>query len=286
MWINDIICTFQAKTKAPETMIEDGIEAECKPRLLAFDAFDAAHLWSPAQALNTDPDLWVFRRFGQLHLFNLLHLQQRLTHLEQQLHRQVADAEPRDFKFLIQEIKQTLAEYDAALSAQANFHSYKKPTQDILKQLDTCAVDSGFGNCHLLEEGLGRDSVQLKDLASIAVADKTWTHRFIDRHHFLRKRFTNGESSGLPIYVYSEANVRFAEEVFVNATFCFLLVCPVIVLSYLSSKLWRLIFVTLCLLVVSAFSGGFLNTPNRANLAFMAGYAAVLVVFVLNNSGS
>jgi hypothetical protein len=38
-----------------------------------------------ANTYSDDADLWVFRRFTTLHLFNILHLQRRLSQLEEQL---------------------------------------------------------------------------------------------------------------------------------------------------------------------------------------------------------
>lgn len=49
----------------------------------------SANLSFVAQYLNHDPDLWVFRRFGKLHLFNILCLQQRLAELENTLETKI-----------------------------------------------------------------------------------------------------------------------------------------------------------------------------------------------------
>jgi hypothetical protein len=56
---------------------EEGLESAWRCREL----FEIANLYSQ------DADLWVFRRFDRLHLFNILHLQRRLTQLEADLLR-------------------------------------------------------------------------------------------------------------------------------------------------------------------------------------------------------
>jgi hypothetical protein len=64
-----------------------------------------------AQYLNQDPDLWVFRRFGKLHLFNILCLQQRLAELESTLEMKIWNDETTGFDELLLDIKIALKEY-------------------------------------------------------------------------------------------------------------------------------------------------------------------------------
>ena len=64
-----------------------------------------------AQYLNQDPDLWVFRRFGKLHLFNILCLQQRLAELENTLETKICNNERTGFDELLSSIKVALKEY-------------------------------------------------------------------------------------------------------------------------------------------------------------------------------
>ena len=77
-----------------------------------------------AQYLNHDPDLWVFRRFGKLHLFNILCLQQRLAELENALETKIWNNETAGFKELLPDIKNALKEYGAAAISlnQPNSH--------------------------------------------------------------------------------------------------------------------------------------------------------------------
>jgi len=67
-----------------------------------------------AQYLNQDPDLWVFRRFGKLHLFNILCLQQRLAELENALETKIWNNETDGFDELLSNIKVGLKEYGTA----------------------------------------------------------------------------------------------------------------------------------------------------------------------------
>jgi hypothetical protein len=66
--------------------------------------------------MKKDPDLWVFRRFGKLHLFNLLYLQQRLTKLENELEKQIEGGEDEGFDKLYPSIQNALKEYGTILS--------------------------------------------------------------------------------------------------------------------------------------------------------------------------
>ena len=68
-----------------------------------------------AQYLNEDPDLWVFRRFGKLHLFNILLLQQRLAELEHALEKKVWDSERTGFETIVSDIKIAMKEYGTAV---------------------------------------------------------------------------------------------------------------------------------------------------------------------------
>jgi hypothetical protein len=67
-----------------------------------------------AQYLNHDPDLWVFRRFGKLHLFNILYLQQRLAELENSLETKIWNGETTGVDELLPDIKIALKEYGTA----------------------------------------------------------------------------------------------------------------------------------------------------------------------------
>ena len=73
--------------------------------------FAASDLMGVTEFLNIDSDLWIFRRFGKLHLFNILCMQQNLALLEDQLDRQISFEEPTNFDQLLPTIKHALCEY-------------------------------------------------------------------------------------------------------------------------------------------------------------------------------
>ncbi|KAH8768543.1 hypothetical protein BGZ57DRAFT_929822 [Hyaloscypha finlandica] len=261
-----------------------------------------------AQYLNQDPDLWVFRRFGKLHLFNILCLQQRLAELENKLETKIWNGEKTGFDELLPSIKVALKEYDDALSMQANYRSYRQPEKHIFKLLEKW-WNYYHGRGSALRIGLdlhtgGKN--REKDLASIAAIEKTWTHRFIDSHDHLRRLFAKASTFSTPptasetalphddglgeqlpsTLLYSEENVQRAEAVFLHACFCCLLLCPILALSYVHSKTWKLVILAASLFATAVLTVGFLNTPNKNALALVAGYAAILVVFLSNGVGS
>jgi len=178
-----------------------------------------ADLGFVAQYLNQDPDLWVFRRFGKLHLFNILCLQQRLAELENTLETKIWNDET-EFDELLLDIKITLKEYgtvpsdvpastmnhsddnesnrviDDALLAQANYRSYRQPEKHIFSLFEKWwNIYHGRGSAlriglDLHTEGKNRH----KDLASIAAIEKTWTHRYIDSNDRLRRLFAKAST--------------------------------------------------------------------------------------------
>ncbi|KAI9742786.1 MAG: hypothetical protein M1818_003515 [Claussenomyces sp. TS43310] len=155
-----------------------------RPRYQFPPTFSPSDLRGVAEFLNVDSDRWVFRRFGKLHLFNILGMQQRLARLQHELDMQISGEEPSDFDKLLPAIQHALSEYDAALSAHAKYKSYKEPGDSIVEQLDYWGT-STKENGEPLRHGLDipcRGTKNRKDLASIAAVEKTWTHRFIDRH--------------------------------------------------------------------------------------------------------
>lgn len=248
--------------------------------------------WSfVAQYLNHDPDLWIFRRFGKLHLFNILQLQQRLAELENILETKVLNGETLGFDELLLDIKTALKEYDDALSAQANYRSYRQPEKHVFGLLkDWWNLYDGRGSALRIGLDFHPDGKErFEDLASIAAREKSWTHRFIDRNDLIRRHFikADGLNEQLPsTLIYSEDSVERAEAVFLHACFCCLLLCPIFALSYVHSKTWKLVILAVSLLATAVLTVGFLNGPNKNALALVAGYAAILVVFLSGNVGS
>lgn len=70
--------------------------------------------------------------------------------------------------------------------------------------------------------------------------------------------------------IYSEDRVRVFEEVFIIFLFCLLVFIPMFILSYLKTKVWKLILVLLCV-IASAFVASFLtNAKHKTSLAVVA----------------
>ena len=81
-----------------------------------FDPRTPRDLDLVAGYMKKDSDLWVFRRFGKLHLFNLLYLQQRLAQLENELEKQIEGGKDEGFDNLYPSIQNALKEYGTILS--------------------------------------------------------------------------------------------------------------------------------------------------------------------------
>ncbi|RDL30850.1 Uncharacterized protein BP5553_10195 [Venustampulla echinocandica] len=229
-----------------------------------------------AQYLNQDPDLWVFRRFGKLHLFNILCLQQRLAELENTLETKIWNDETGGLEELLPEIKIALKEYGTAndaLSAQVNYRSYRQPEKRVFNLLENW-WNMYHGRGSALRIGLDFHSEgknRPKDLASIAALEKTWTHRFIDSNDRLRRFFAKASEQLPSTLLYSEENVQRAEAVFLHICFCCLLLCPIFALSYVDSNTWKLVILTASLFAAAVLTVGFLNSPNKNALALVAG---------------
>jgi hypothetical protein len=184
--------------------------------------FSSSDLEGVARFLDTDPDYWVFRRFRKLHLLNVLRMELDLVRLEHKLDMQLSERgeneAENDLCTLLPDIQSSLSEYgtvhiqltflsctppraswtnkvclslDAALSSLAHCRSYREPDPSIVSQLTDWATQSIENNQPLLQ-GLGipyPGNTCLKDLASIAAIEKTWTHQFIDKYDCLRRIF-------------------------------------------------------------------------------------------------
>ncbi|KAH8761477.1 hypothetical protein F5882DRAFT_477699 [Hyaloscypha sp. PMI_1271] len=263
--------------------------------------FSPSELEGVARYLDTDPDFWVFRRFRKLHLVNVLRMELDLVRLEHKLDKQLSGGEENeeedDSRTLLPDIQSSLSEYDAALTSLARFKSYREPDRNIvseLKEWGTTCIENANPLLHGLEIPYPGNTC-LKDLASIAAVEKSWTHQFIDKHHCLRRIFEIPEDQMPPeqrpssknrtLLLYSEESVQRAEAVFLHLSFCILLICPIIGLSYMQSKMWKLVLLGVFLFVASLLFVGLVNMPNKSGLALVAGYAAILVVFLSGNGG-
>ena len=93
---------------------------------------------------------------------------------------------------------------DGALFAQAKFKSFREPDDQVIDHFKEWIAQNGKTNGAPLEYGLNiprqdcLDAKRYEDLASIAGLEKTWTHRFIDRHGCLRTQFQKVRSCPVP----------------------------------------------------------------------------------------
>ena len=73
------------------------------------------------------------------------------------------------------------------------------------------------------------------------------------------------------MFIYSESAIRRAERTFVHVSFCVLLLCPIIALSVIGSKVGKLVVVIGFLLAASLLTSGVLTGANNTGLAVLAG---------------
>jgi len=235
-WRNLLTCSYDRRN-SPEAAMEEGTMDSPKNRRKNNPPppFSPSDLEGVARFLDTDPDYWIFRRFGKLHLFNLLRIQLDLVRLEHKLDMQISGDEEKDFGTLLPHIQSSLSEYgmlhnhltflsytplqlnmprarwinklclslDAALSALAKSKSYREPDRNIVSQLTDWATTT-IENGQPLLQGLEipyPGNACLRDLASIAAIQKSWTHRFIDKYDCLRRIFVR-----LPTPITSQIN--------------------------------------------------------------------------------
>lgn len=140
-WIKFL--TFSSeKSSSPETELEEDIEPNTEPPA----DFSFSELDDVAEHLDMDPDLWVFRRFGKLHLFNLLRLQLDLVTLERKLEKYVQEQQNphkmsqnmshREKKKFFNSIHRALSEYGMSfsriyLSLPSHFSTHRDWTANV-----------------------------------------------------------------------------------------------------------------------------------------------------------
>jgi hypothetical protein len=104
--------------------MEEGSSVKHRPGTDTTLDFSFRELDGVAKYLDIDPDFWVFRRFGKLHLFNLLRLQLELVRLERQLESYMLPATSgnkppkvsnKEKKKLFRAIHRALSEYGVSL---------------------------------------------------------------------------------------------------------------------------------------------------------------------------
>ena len=281
-------------------------------------AYNVTSLHKLANILSKDPDLWVCQQFDRLNLFYIVHLQAKLGDLERQLDQavpdDVQDFNKSEFERLMPEIESSLKKYgmlpatrcrgrlevslfalEDALVAQARHKTFREPPQDVVKIIGDNCQNLGLDLDSELEPG--RENERNKHI-SIAAGEKGWIHKLVDRHEFLKRKFTKvnfgdsgifcnsvmsllnrkiqtkGESLKNPlpsVLIYPEARVRRAEKTLINFGFCFLLVCPILALSYLENKTLKVGIVLAFILALSTLTIDLSESTNKTSVALVAG---------------
>jgi hypothetical protein len=69
---------------------------------------------------------------------------------------------------------------------------------------------------------------------------------------------------------YSEKAVRLTEDVFVNLGFCALLLIPTFLVTYVQSRIWRLVVVAVFVLLSTFLSSFMATATHKPGLAIVA----------------
>lgn len=73
---------------------------------------------------------------------------------------------------------------------------------------------------------------------------------------------------------YSESAVRRAETIILNLLFCFILLCPIIILSFVHDKVSKLGIVFCFVLAASVLASDLSNAANKTNMAVIAAWVS------------
>ena len=78
------------------------------------------------------------------------------------------------------------------------------------------------------------------------------------------------QQSGLMLQ-YSEQAIQRTEDVFINLAFCSLLLIPILLLSYVQNKHWKLAVVAVFVLLSTFLSSFMATASHKPGLAIIAG---------------
>ncbi|KAI9773956.1 MAG: hypothetical protein M1839_001968 [Geoglossum umbratile] len=227
--------------------------------VLSDDEYTNAKLRDMAKLLDIDTDLWTFKRFRKLNIYNLLHLQHRLTKLETEL------CDHLDRHLSIDELMLTIR-HNACL-ALSSIGKVPTPSKNTISLLNA------YSNSHLreIQEELDLDKDGGVRLMSLAETEKTWIHQVVDGHRCLRKIFCVDDTANPMAMIYSESHVRKAERLLLTLSFCALLLGPIILLSYTRNKGTKLGIVASFVTSASLLTAGLTKARNWEILTVTAG---------------
>jgi hypothetical protein len=72
------------------------------------------------------------------------------------------------------------------------------------------------------------------------------------------------------IYKYSESKVRNAEFILISACLCFVQLMPIVALTLVKSKTWKLVIVMILIVLVAVLNSLFANTAKASNFGAVA----------------
>ncbi|KIW69966.1 hypothetical protein PV04_02278 [Phialophora macrospora] len=235
------------------------------------------------QFMDMDTDHVVFRKFKRLHLYSLLFQQRQLARIDEKIaDMQLEDGPKSTSKFerltrILPKLEKKLKKYDEALLRQESLMKLTVTPDRLVKKFREYAKPE-------LAEELNKGN-GWNDLVSLGCTPKLWLHNLVDESPKLQKLFETPRSKQeqLPFELYSEKKVRFVEKVIINLTFCIMVIGPLFALTYLTSVTAKLLTITAALFITSVIASILSNTIENASLAVIAGYTAILVVFLSNN---
>ncbi|OCK85226.1 hypothetical protein K432DRAFT_421928 [Lepidopterella palustris CBS 459.81] len=254
-----------------------------------------------ANWMTQDRDLWLFRRYEKLHIFNILSLQQRLATLEQQLERNV-DAEWRgegeqraavgclpksQDNALVTEIQTAVKAYDEALLALAEISRFQCPAVRTVKIVEKTMYHTNVTTL-ARELGINQQGADRTTLLAIATPAKSWFHKYIDKSEWLSSLFTEASAcqghqkinENDLFYKYSESKIRKAEFGMISASLCLVQILPIAALTLVTNRTWRLVIMLFLILIVSILTSLFANTARATNFGAVVAYSALIIVFL------
>ncbi|KAL4747886.1 hypothetical protein BDW72DRAFT_181625 [Aspergillus terricola var. indicus] len=232
--------------------------------------------------MNQENDLLVFRRFSELSIQNLVHMQTEIADLEQRVKKDSDSAStiPWDStrKQLMDTLSEKLEKYHKALLIQSQLRKLKRPQDEYIKILSDWAEDS-----KLLDEADGAflaDRPDVRgDLVTLGSAGdrKVWAYRVVEKlvWRLLVKNKKRGGTiefdHGGVLYTYNDEAIATIVRVLLTVLTSVLLIVPIIILYFFRTGANALTVVTVCTVAVAVLIA--LSTDCRNHEILMAAAA-------------
>ncbi|KAF2810806.1 uncharacterized protein BDZ99DRAFT_475685 [Mytilinidion resinicola] len=236
-----------------------------------------------AHFMTNDPDLWVFRRYEMLHIINILALQQRMSKLEQDLmgisNYEASQAKGQEYpkpekspEVLLAEIQDVVKAYDDALLSLARIKSTETPAEHVADSLKKFALSNVLPSLLTALSPNWMEGSNTPRLLSIATPQRSWLHRYIDRHECLSSVFKEKGNTSSFMTKYSESKLRNTEFGVVTASLCLVQLLPVMALTLVTDNTVRIAVVLILIFIVSLLNALFANTARASNFGAVAAY--------------